>query len=330
MKILVFRCGAFGDMLVTVPLIRHLHNQGHQIVYVTTDRGNQVLKNNPYVTKIVQNDETVKNELLGEHMQWLMRKHHCERLIDLNESIECAISQHPRSPNYKWPKKERLARFNRNFYEYCFEHAKEPWDDKVDFKPELFFDKKEMEQARGYLKPGFNLLVGLSGSGNNKAWPYTMDLCNNIGATHPDVHIITVGDMKCKILEDIETPDLKNVTYLSGEIPMRISMALTSMVQLVISPDTGLLHASGCYDTPKIGLLGHTTKEHISKHFSQDYSIEADERLAPCSPCSFMVYNPKLQCPLDAKFNTSICMSDGIQLQTVYDRFLEVYNNARL
>lgn len=335
MKILIWRTGAFGDNIVTTPLVRHLHNQGHQIFYVASERGEQVLRNNPHVFKILKNDETVKNELLGEHMQYLMRKHHCERLIDLNESIECALSQHPRSANYKLPKKERLARFNRNFYEYCFEHAGEPNGYKgdlgepmtSDLRPELFFDEAELEEARGPLKPGFNILVGLSGSGNNKAYPWMMDLCNNLLNEHPEIHIITVGDVKCQILED--SIDDGNITKLSGNIPMRISMALTGLVQLVISPDTGLLHASGCYDTPKIGVLGHTTREHITKHFTNDYSIEADEKLAPCAPCSFMIYNMKMQCPLSPVTGSSVCLADGIPLQKVYDRVMEVYN-ARL
>ena len=341
MNVLIWRTGAYGDQIVVTPLIRHLHNQGHKVFIVAGERGEQVLKNNPHVHKIIEHDKNVKNENLGDHMDYLMRKYHCDRLIDLNESIECAISLHPRSPEYKLPKKERLAKYNRNFYEYCFEHAKEPipalngyecdsmYMSKEFFKPELFFDEKELREARNYLKPGFNILVGLSGSGSNKAWPWIMDLCNNIGKTHPEIHIITVGDIKCEILEDIDTPDLTNITYLSGKIPMRISMALSSMVDLLISPDTGLLHASGAYKTPKIGLLGHTTKEMITKHFENDYSIEADERLAPCSPCSYMIYDPKMQCPLDPMFNSSICMSEGIPLQVVYERIMEVYS-ARL
>jgi ADP-heptose:LPS heptosyltransferase len=55
-------------------------------------------------------------------------------------------------------------------------------------------------------------------------------------------------------------------------------MALTKFVDLVISPDTGVLHASGCYDTPKIGLLGHTTIENITKYFKNDYSIYIADR----------------------------------------------------
>jgi len=291
-KVLIWRTGAYGDCLITTPLVRHLHNQGHQVFYCAGERGEEVLKNNPHVFKIIPHDQSVKNEMLGQHIDWLKRKYHCERVIDLNESIECALSQHPRSASYKLPKQERIAKFNRNFYEYCFEHAKEPKPGILSdarpsdcpeilpgneaYKPELFFDQSELDQARKYLKADcYNVLVGLSGSGNNKAYPWMMDLCNNIGKTHPNVHIITVGDMKCKILEDIETPDLTNVTKLSGEIPMRISMALTSMVNLVISPDTGLLHAAGCYDTPKIALYGHNTHEVISKHFTNVYPLRS-------------------------------------------------------
>ena len=156
-----------------------------------------------------------------------------------------------------------------------------------------------------------------------------MDVCNQIGKDYPNVHVITVGDLKCEILEDIETPDLTNVTKLSGKIPMRTSMALTGLVDLVISPDTGIIHASGCYDTPKIGIFGHTTIEMISKHFTNDYSLEADTDLAPCSPCSLLIYDMRQQCPLNFDTHSSICLADGQPPQRVYNRFKEVYN-ARL
>jgi ADP-heptose:LPS heptosyltransferase len=327
MRILIWRTGAFGDCIVTTPLVRHLAQQGNEIYYVAGDRGEEVLKNNPHITKILKHDDTVKNELLGEHIEWLKKKNRCDRVIDLNESIECALSQHPRSPNYKLPKKDRIARFNRNFYEYCFEHAGEIWDG-VDLKPELFFDEKELEEAGKYIKKGnYNLLVGLSGSGNNKAYPWMMDLCNSIQKDYPTVHIITVGDLKCQILED--SIDNSNITKLSGNIPMRHSMALTGLVDCVISPDTGLLHAAGCYSVPKIGLIGHNTLECITKHFTNDHSLEADPTLAPCAPCLFMIYDMKQQCPLSPTTGSSVCMSEGLPLQKAYDRFQEVYD-ARL
>lgn len=338
MKILIFRSGAYGDCLITTPVIRYLHSKGHKITYVTGDRGMEVLKNNPHVDKLLKHDESISVDNLGDHIDWLKRKNHCDKVIDFSESIEVALSQHPRGADYKLPKEERIKRFNRNFYEYSFEHAylKEETrnlpensgiyvgeDQSKFYRPELFFDESELNEARSHLKPGFNLLIGLSGSGNNKAYPWIMDFCNQLGKDFPEIHIITVGDLKCQILED--AIEATNITKLSGNISMRLSMALTGLVQLVIAPDTGIIHAAGCYPTPKICLLGHNTKEGITKHFINDYSIEADQVKAPCAPCLFLIYDMKLQCPLNPLTNSSICMADGLPLQTVYDHFRKVY-----
>jgi ADP-heptose:LPS heptosyltransferase len=294
---------------------------------VTGERGLQVFKNTPHIEKLIQHDESVKTENLEEHIEYLKRKHHCERVINFSESIEVALSQHPRGADYKLPKPERIKRFNRNFYEYSFEHCNEPWEN-VDLKPDLFFDPSELVEARKHLKPmSYNVLIGLAGSGSNKCWPWIMDFCNDVSKKHPDVHFVTVGDVKCQILEDSMEG---NITKLSGNIPMRESLALTSMVDLVIAPDTGIIHGAGCFDTPKICLLGHNTKECITKHFTNDYSIEADSRLAPCSPCLFLIYDMRLQCPLNETTRSSICMADGISLEAVYKRFTEVYETRQI
>jgi len=149
-----------------------------------------------------------------------------------------------------------------------------------------------------------------------------MDFCNETSKLHPDVHFITVGDVRCQLLEDAMEG---NITKLSGNLPMRISMALTSLVDLVIAPDTGVIHAAGCYYTPKICLLGHNTIECITKYFINDYSLEANSKFAPCSPCLFLVYDITIQCPLGDKFQASLCMENGISPERVYEQFKKVY-----
>jgi len=341
MRILIFRSGAYGDVLITTPVIRYLKSQGHEIVYVTSKRGMEVLKNNPHIERVIQHKEDTPIDQLATNIENLRKKFKCEKVIDFSESIEVSLSQHPRSPNYKLPKPERIARFNRNFYEYAFEHAGlDEWDgsmaydptDTYDYRPELFFDKRELYDVRdkGRCEAAdfidefkFNVLVGMSGSGTNKAWPYMEDMCLKICAEYPDVHIITIGDEKCRLIE----PELEGrITNLSGRIPMRMSMEMTGLVDLVIAPDTGIIHAAGCYDTPKICLLGHNTKECITKHFTNDYSIEADENLAPCAPCLYLIYDKNLQCPtVDECGGAVLCMADGLPLDRVYKRFQEVY-----
>jgi len=342
MRILIFRSGAFGDVIITTPVVRYLKSQGHDIVYVTSKRGMEVLKGNPHIERLIQHKEETPIDKLSENIEYLQKKFKCDKVIDFSESIEVSLSQHPRSPNYKLSKPERLARFNRNFYEYAFEHSKNyvpelfitpmPTDDKqmqdylkarFDTLPELFFDRNEIDDAAEHVDEfKFNILMGMSGSGSNKAWPWMESLAHKICEQYPDIHIITVGDEKCRLIE----PEIEGrITNLSGKIPMRISMALTGLVDLVIAPDTGIIHAAGCYDTPKICLLGHNTKECITKHFTNDYSVEADSALAPCAPCLFLIYDMKLQCPLSLQTGGSICMTDGIPMQKVFEKFEEVY-----
>jgi ADP-heptose:LPS heptosyltransferase len=312
MKILVFRSGAFGDVVIITPVLRHLHAQGHELVVVTSNRGMEVLKNNPHISKLIQHKEDTPNDKVEDNIQWLKKKYNCEKVLDFNESIEVALSQHPRSPNYKLPKHERLARFNRNFYEYAFEHVKLDWAG-VDLTPELFFEKHELEKAKSYLREGKrNILLGISGSGNNKCWPWGQDFSYRLVKEVPEAHIITIGDEKCRLIE----PEGEHITNLCGKISMRESMALTSVVDLVIAPDTGIIHAAGCFETPKICLLGHNTKECITKYFKNDYSIEADPKLASCAPCLFLIYDMKLQCPL-AENGGSYCMENGLPLEVV-------------
>jgi ADP-heptose:LPS heptosyltransferase len=351
---LIFRSGAYGDNLIITPVIRYLHSQGHELTVVTSKRGMEVFKNNPHIETLLQHREETPVDKLADELERLRKKYRCEKVLDFSESIEVALSQHPRSPNYKLPKPERIARFNRNFYEYSFEHAGLKWDwqiqdgiqddlqMRVDLKPELFFEPCEKYRVRAIEKDAkgndifheheavdfldefkFNVLLGMSGSGTNKTWPWTEALAHRICENFPDVHIITVGDERCRLIE----PELEGrITNLSGRIPMRMSMQMTGLVDMVIAPDTGIIHAAGCYDTPKICLLGHNTRECITKHFTNDYSIEADQELAPCAPCLFMIYDKNMQCPTDDDAQgASWCMSRGLPLNRVYERFEEVY-----
>jgi len=330
MRILIFRSGAFGDVVIITPVIRHLYSQGHKLVVVTSARGLQVLKNNPHIEELVAHKEDTPIDKLSDYLDYLRRRYKCEKVIDFSESVEVSLSQHPRSPNYKLSKQERFTRFNRNFYEYSFEHAGENWrinfqDSHVNLKPELFFEESELVKARTHLKSGFNILLGLSGSGSNKTWVWSQDLAYKIIQNYPDIHIITVGDEKCQLIE----PEHERITNLAGKISMREAMCLTGLVQLVIAPDTGIIHAAGCYDTQKILIVGHNTKECISKHFTNCHTVEADPVKAPCAPCLYLIYDHKLQCVIDEDTGGSICMSKGIELERVYKVFEGIYAQSK-
>ena len=318
-RALTIRYGAIGDSIVITPALKRLKEMGYYVILNTSSRGLEVLKNNPNVDEFIPHDESIPISKVVEHWEELKKKIPHDLFINFSESIECNIALHPRNPLYVYSKKERMEKCNVNYYDTTEKWAKLEGCQKT---PELFFTAEEEESVKKHLKPDkYNILWCLSGSGSNKAYPWTDYVMGECIKNMPDVHFITVGSERCQILEDIvnEFPEGK-VTQLAGRIPIRESLLLTKLVDLVISPDTGVLHASGCYDTPKIGLLGHTTKENITKYFKNDYSIESG---AECAPCMRLIYEYEVQCPLDWVSKAAYCMH-SIEPLTLYGRIKKV------
>jgi ADP-heptose:LPS heptosyltransferase len=315
-KALIIRYGAYGDMLNIVPALKKLKEQGYHTILNTNKRGKETLEHCPYVDEWMMHDESMPVDQLSKHWEKIKEEVKPDKFINFSESIECNVALHPINPEYIYPKAERSNRCNRNYYDVT-----EAWAglEGCDKRPEFHFTKEEEQQARSYLRPGmFNILWVLSGSGQQKVYPWSEYVMGELLKNFENVHIITVGDMKCQLLETIID---KNITNLSGECPMRLSMTLTKFVDLVVAPDTGVLHASGCFETPKIGLLGHTTKENITKYFLNDYSIEAE---CACAPCFHLIYSHEIQCPVDVVTRAAWCMSSGIQPERLYERICTV------
>jgi ADP-heptose:LPS heptosyltransferase len=310
-----------GDCIIITPALKRLKELGYYIILDTSERGESVLRHCPHINEFIVGVDGKKNSVeLQKYWKELHGKLKPDRYINFSESIECNVALHPVSPRYIYPKYERYETCNRNYYDTSEQWAKLEGCQKT---PILYFTKEEEKKVQGYLQEGkFNILWCLSGSGRQKVYPWTEFIMSDALKNLPGVHFITVGDERCKFLEMI---DDTNVTNLSGEIDIREAMCLTKYVQLVVSPDTGILHASGCYDTPKIGLLGHTTKENITKYFKNDYSIEAK---CACAPCFRLIYGDhSWQCPVDPVTHASWCMSVGLDPKRVYEQIESVYGN---
>jgi len=320
-KALVIRYGAIGDMLIITPAIKRLKEMGYYVILNTNKRGREVFENNPNIDEFIDHDESMAINDLPEHWDKLKADIKPDKFINFSESLECNTVAHPIQPQYNYTKRERFELFNVNYYD-----ATEAWAglEGCQKLPELYFTPFETQEARGHLKEGkINILWQLSGSGRQKVYPWADYVIGEILKNHENVHIITTGDEKCQLLESITD---ENITNLSGKIPVRIALCLTQFVDLVVSPDTGVLHAAGCYSTPKVGLLGHTTRTNITKHFINDYSIEAE---CACAPCMRLIYDHSIQCPRDLISGAAWCQAYGIPPEKLYKRISEVVEKSK-
>lgn len=318
----IVRYGAFGDCIMITPALTRLKELGYHVTLNTTKRGMEVFKHDDRVDKIIEHDDSIPLEKIKEFWKKQKKKIKSDIYINFSESLECNVALHPIQPAYNYPKYERKERCNRNYYDVTNEWSKLDNCGKV---PSLQFTDEEHDVAKQYIKEGkFNILWGMSGSGRNKVYPWTDFVMGEVLKNHKDIHFITVGDERCKLLETYNQEDI--ITHISGDIPFRVSMLLTKYVDLVISPDTGLLHASGCFSTPKIGLLGHTTIENITKHFVNDYSLEAN---CSCAPCFRLIYDYEVQCPIDIVTRAAWCMAFGIKPERINEQINRVIKKAR-
>ena len=317
-RVLVIRLGAYGDMIIISPVLTRLKELGYYVMLNTGERGSQIYQHDNRVDKIIKHDESLPIEKVSEHWDKLKKEIKHDLFINFSESIECNVALHPKSPMYIYPKKERIERCNRNYYDVSNEWSKL---EGCKQNPSLQFTEEEEKKVKSYIKKDhYNILWALSGSGKQKAYPWTDYVMGEVLKTYKDAHIITVGDNKCQILENIGEFPEDRTTNLAGRIPIREAFLLTKYVDLVVSPDTGTLHASGCYGTPKIGLLGHTTIENITKHFHNDFSIESK---CECAPCFHLVYDYEVQCPIDEETKAAWCMA-RITPKEVFEKIKKV------
>lgn len=319
-KALVIRLGAYGDMVIITPVLKRLKELGYYVILNTNKRGKEVMQNNPNVDEFIEHKDPDDPDDLIAQWEKLKEDIKPDFFVNFSESIECNVALHPLNPEYIYPKKERAARCDKNYYDVT-----EAWAglEGCQKTPEIYFTEEEVKKAESHLdKEKFNILWILSGSGKQKVYPWAEYVIGEILKNHNDVRIITVGDLHCQLLETLQD---KDIVHLAGEISMRESCALTKVVDLVVGPDTGVLHASGCFSTPKIGLLGHTNINNITKYFENDYSLEAK---VPCSPCFRLIYDHDIQCPVDVVTRAAWCMSHGIAPELVYSKVKEVYERS--
>jgi len=327
MRIGIIRLGAFGDCVIITPLLRYLKEQGNEVHLMTSERGVEILANNPFIDKLIPYvSNSIAPDKLDEFWSATAKAYEWDKTINLSESIECRLALSPTDPRYNLSKEERKKECDINYYDYTFTHA--GYSGVTGKHGELFFEKKADDEMFDYIHGlknlnGFVVVWGLSGSGRNKTYPWTTYVQAAVLDKYPNAKIITVGDQNCQVLE--LGYDNDRIIRKSGIWDMGTAMLATKHCDLVVSPDTGLLHAAGCYPTPKIGLLGHTTIENITKTFENDYSIEAK---CDCAPCFRLIYNGDVQCPFDSIAHTCLCMSQGLPMERVRDHIFSVIDKV--
>lgn len=309
-RALVVRYGAIGDFIQSTPVFAKLKEEGYHVTVNCSEAAKDVLKYNPNVDELamqirdyVPNKGTTSGPLM-EYWKELSEKY--DKFINLTGAAEESLlvpdsrimvlmnqlrEKHPElSEQNLFYNSIRLVRDQVKGQNYYDNHLKKAGYDETGRNGELFFSDQEEIMAQGFRDKyagRFIVMWVLSGSSYHKRYPFFQQIAQELVVRNPDILLVSVGDPECALLERAESN-----RYLprSGRWQLRTSLVMTKYVDLVIGPETGILNAAGCFDTPKITMLSHSSHENLCKYWKNDFCIAPSQEEVFCHPCHTLHY----------------------------------------
>jgi heptosyltransferase II len=114
-----------------------------------------------------------------------------------------------------------------------------------------------------------------------------------------------------QIVSETQNSKLK-IQNLCGKTSLRELMALLKLCRVLLTNDTGPMHAAAALGIPVVAIFGSTSPELTGPIFSSNATILKSD--APCSPCFLR------ECPIDFR-----CMN-GISVERVVEAILQAVN----
>lgn len=282
----VVRFGAIGDLIMITPALRKFKENGYHVTVLTHTATAPVLVNNPNVDNLlVQERDAIPNGELAAYEKYWQQKY--DRYVVLSESIEGGLLKVENRRDFYLPKDQRYSR--ENYWDRTLELCGFAGDKVVG---ELYFTDKETKRAKEFVEDRnrFYLMCPLKGSSWHKIYPMLQPTLRQWLQDKPDVVVFLTGDSAAKRYEF----EFDNVISLVDKIDLRTALALTKEVDLVFGPETGIMNAAGCYDTPKIMVMSHSAPHSLAKYWE---NVECLEPNVPCYPCYQLHYSLE-SCPI--------------------------------
>jgi ADP-heptose:LPS heptosyltransferase/predicted SAM-dependent methyltransferase len=316
-SVLIIRLGAIGDLIQTTPLFRFYAEKGYRVVLNCLDESISVIENNPYVADVFPIQRgSIPPTQLREYMD--SRRKQFAKVVDLNESIERTLLLESCDDGFYKSREEIHQRCNVNYSDRIMSLG---GMDVTGMRPEIYLSDREeylgnlfKEKNKGFFKVQWQL----TGSSIHKQYPYSESIIDYFIDKYPDIKFYLSGGGEVMMYVDSWN---KRVIPKMGKWDVRQSIIMPKFMDLVISPETGVLNAAGAYDTPKIGILTHSSKENLTKYFKNDYSLESESK---CAPCHKLLHDASF-CNVDERFKLPVCMSEGHDPNRIVDIIEKLY-----
>lgn len=323
----VVRYGGFGDMLVAASVLPALKDEGYHITFYTHTKGREVLEHDPHIDAFVVDKDMVfgADDQLWKFWDRIRTSGKYDRVINLKDSFEDALlSSQGRANHHFWPHAARRNLYGHwSYLEMTHIIADVGFPPRPKFYPSEAEAKAALAMRRKIGEDRFIVVVGLAGSAIHKRLPHLAGGLTMFLADNPDATVVLTGDEHCKALE-ADFPEHPQIVRTSGLWGVRGSLSFAQVADLVVAPETGILHAVGTESVPKVVFLSHSSATNLAKNWANTLCVAPED--TPCHPCHQLHHGQEFGlCSKHPEIDKAARCAGNISPQMIYDAVAHWY-----
>jgi len=290
-KVLVIRFSSIGDIILTTPVLRCLHQSGdYEVHFLTHERYTHVLASNAYI-----------HSIYGFTDFWKCRKWISGQKFDFIIDLHCSLRSHLLSlsllKRFHGFEKLRWRRWYRTWTKkklpsdrhiaLRFLNALKRWDIQYDGEGlDYFISKNDHHPLIQGDKSTPHVALITGARHFTKTIP--LHISKSIIIQYPDIHFHLLGG-KNEMESTKPLNQYKNVTNHTGKLNLEQSASVIKQCDFVITTDTAMMHMAAAFQKKIISIWGGTVPEFGFYPFlknEEGMNISIENKELNCRPCS--------------------------------------------
>lgn len=309
LKILIIRFSSIGDIVLTSPVVRCLHQQlpNAEIYFLTKKQFQPVVAHNPYLHKVIYFENNLA-EVISE-----IKKTSIDYIVDLHNNLRSRliaaafpfvkVSRFNKLNTEKWllinfkinllPNKHIVDRYFETVSALGIQNDHEGLDFFIAQQDAFDLNNLPELHQKGYL------VFSVGGQHNTKKMP--LHQWQKLAA-QINFPVIVLGGKEEQETGEVLSSNFSHVINFCGKISLAQSASLIQHAAMVVTHDTGLMHIAAAFKKPMVALWGNTIPELGMYAYYGKYIIpnfQAEVKGLKCRPCSKLGYK---KCP-EGHFN---------------------------